>query len=410
MNDTIPRLVLNLIGPGTISVFGIGFVGAWLIDRRHSYLLALAASCVLFAAGMVVQIFHLPPDFASNALLSNLFYTLAVLAVSEGLLRRSGGKVAPWVALGIVGLTTALIAYFCYVDRQVVARIYIQNFGFGTILVLTAIQLWPLARGRLIDKILFWTLLVFALQFFPRTLLTAGSMRQGADPASFGQSIFWQTLQLSLAVLGAALALTMIIAALTDVIEDMRRERDIDGLTGVRNRRGFEELAERLLGRRSSSTPILIIADIDHFKQINDRFGHALGDAVLRKFATVLAHNLRGPDLVFRIGGEEFAILLPEGGTKPRELIARLQRNIAQTDFALPDGSQSITSSFGVAFAQRGETHQSWFARADQALYAAKRQGRDRAVFADPGTGPVTNPDFTPAGPADPWRRSGRLA
>lgn len=386
MNDTIPRLVLNLIGPGTISVFGLGFIGAWLIDRQRTYLLALAAGCLLFGAGMVVQVFHLPPDFAISALLSNFFYTTAVLAVSEGLLRRSGGRLAPWAALGILALTTVLIAYFCYVDRQVGARIYIQNFGFGTILLLTAVRLWPLARGRLIDRVLFWILLVFSLQFFPRTLLTAGSMRQGADPSGFGLSIFWQALQLSLAVLGAALALTMLIAALSDIIDDIRQERDVDGLTGVRNRRGFEELAERLLGRQDGTVPVLIIADIDHFKQINDRFGHALGDAVLRKFGTVLGENVRGSDVIFRIGGEEFAILLPEGGAKASELVARLQHSIGQADFGLPGTSQRISASFGVASAQHGETHQAWFARADQALYAAKHQGRDRAIFADAAT------------------------
>tara|TARA_R110002020_G_scaffold10813_8_gene41180 strand:- start:242 stop:1411 length:1170 start_codon:yes stop_codon:yes gene_type:complete len=384
MNETIPRLVLNLIGPGTISVFGLGFVGAWLIDRKRVYLLALATACLMFGTGMVVQVFHLPPDFAINALVSNLCYTIAVLMVSHGLLRRSGGALAPWFAVATLALTSGLIAYFCYVDRDVQARIYVQNFGFGAILLLTAIQMRSLVHGRLIDRILFWTLLVFSVQFFPRTLLTAASMRQGNDPAGFGQSMFWQTLQLSLAVLGAALALTMLIAALTDVIEDMRHERDIDELTGVRNRRGFEQLAERLLSRTGASAPSLIIADIDHFKQINDGYGHALGDAVLRRFGTMLAASVRGSDVVFRIGGEEFAILLPEGGGRASELIARLQSNIAQTDFALPDRAQTITASFGVAVALPGESRQSWYARADKALYAAKHQGRDRAIFADP--------------------------
>jgi len=383
MNETIPRLVLNLIGPGTISVFGLGFVAAWLIDRQRVYLLALAIACLMFGAGMVVQVFHLPADFAINALLSNLCYTIAVLMVSHGLLRRSGGALAPWFAVATLALTSGLIAYFCYVDRNVQARIYVQNFGFGAILLLTAIQLRSLVHGRLIDRVLFWTLLVFSVQFFPRTLLTASSMRQGADPAGFGQSMFWQALQLSLAVLGAALALTMLIAALTDVIEDMRRERDIDELTGVRNRRGFEQLAERLL-TRAGAAPSLIIADIDHFKQINDGYGHALGDAVLRKFGTMLATSVRGSDVVFRIGGEEFAILLPEGGGRAGELIARLQSNIARTDFALPDNAQTITASFGVAIALPGESRQSWYARADKALYAAKHQGRDRAIFAEP--------------------------
>lgn len=375
------RLALYMIGPGTLTVFALGFLWAWQIERRRHYLLLMAAACILFASGALTQILQLPQDVGANAVLSNFFYISSVLAVAEGLLRRSGKRMGIRVDLVLIIVFSLAIWYYFYVDRQLLARIYIQNFGFGLILLTTALRLVHLARGRSIDRALFWVLLLFAVQFFPRTVATVGL--NAPDGASLGESLFWQMLQLSLAVLGSGLALVMLASAMTDVIEDLRRERDIDRLTGVLNRRGFESRVTSH-SANASCRVALVICDLDHFKQINDTFGHLVGDEVLREFGALLRRYCRKRDLVGRIGGEEFAIFLSDTNEEDAHaFVDRLRLAIREAEFPFPRSARMVTASFGIAVARDEDRNlfDDLLLRADRALYAAKNSGRDRIVM-----------------------------
>ncbi|MER8825351.1 GGDEF domain-containing protein [Mesorhizobium sp. M0938] len=243
---------------------------------------------------------------------------------------------------------TLLLAYFFYVDRNLLARVYIQNFGYGMILLIAAVRLSPLAEGRYVDRVLFWILLIFALHFFPRTLLTIG-LSAPADKTAFANSMFWQALQLSLAVLGAALALAILAAAVADVIDDLRRERDVDPLTGVLNRRGFEERASAYQRKSGKGAASLVLCDLDHFKSINDTHGHDVGDSVLREVGRVLRKSARKGDIVGRLGGEEFAVFLPDTSSEEAyECSERLRIAIEENSFAGLKGVGPLTASFGV--------------------------------------------------------------
>lgn len=384
MNGETTRLALLLIGPGTLAVFGLAFFWAWTLDQKRHYLLLLSGGCMSFTLGALIQILGWPEDIGINTVFSNLLYTSAVLAVADGLLRRSEKRFGLFNASLILILSNYLIWYFFYVDRDLVMRIYIQNFGFGLILMVTALRLRELARGRIIDKALFWTLLVFAIQFFPRTLLTVETYVPG-DSALFGVSLFWRTLQLSIAVLGAGFAFVILAAAVTDVIDDLRRERDLDRLTGILNRRGFEDRADNLFAT-SHGTIALLVCDLDYFKSINDRFGHATGDDVLATFGNLLRRTVHKCDLVGRIGGEEFAVLLTNSNVREAQCFAeRLHKEIATSIFPLPAGSEKVTSSIGIAVSRVAEDRISLLERADAALYKAKRTGRNNTVFSETG-------------------------
>ena len=386
MDESVNRLALSLIGPGTLAVFGMGFLWAWWIERERHYLLLLSSACLLFVMGALSQILHHPVDAGLNAVLSNFFYVAAVLAAAQGVLMRSGKRIGLVEMLLLLGVSNALIWYFFYVDRSIVARIYVQNFGFGLIFLLAAVRLAKLANGRAVDRVLFWTLLVFAIQFFPRTMLTVG-VHPPTEAAAFGKTLFWQVLQLSLAVLGAGLALAILAAAITDIIDDLRQERDIDRLTGILNRRAFEERANDAIDRLHGRVT-LILCDLDHFKAINDSFGHGVGDDVLRKFGAVLRRQVGQTDIVGRVGGEEFAILLRDADmTRARSFVARLQKVIASAAFPLPATARNVTASIGAAIADGTEDLQSLMNRADVALYAAKDAGRDQAKFSAAGGG-----------------------
>ncbi|MBK6412622.1 GGDEF domain-containing protein [Sphingopyxis sp.] len=152
-----------------------------------------------------------------------------------------------------------------------------------------------------------------------------------------------------------------------------------DALTGLHNRRAFVEAARARLA--AGARVLLLIADIDHFKRINDSMGHAAGDLALVHAAGVLAKAAPAGSIVARIGGEEFALLVP-AATDPAALVERIAAELAHMPVLAAPGLKRMTCSFGVAAAQSGEGLDSLLSRADAALYAAKDGGRDRMALA----------------------------
>jgi diguanylate cyclase (GGDEF)-like protein len=159
-----------------------------------------------------------------------------------------------------------------------------------------------------------------------------------------------------------------------------------DSLTGLPNRRGFLEVVDHELKRsaRGGDPCSLLMLDLDHFKEINDRHGHATGDAVLQKAATLLRSVLRAADVVARWGGEEFVALLPNTPVDAAFNVAeKARRAFAASTFEHEGVATTITASFGVAAHQHDRPLDVTIAAADQALYRAKESGRDRVVLAE---------------------------
>jgi len=154
-----------------------------------------------------------------------------------------------------------------------------------------------------------------------------------------------------------------------------------DSLTGVGNRRRLEEALAQELGRaeRTGRTLSAFIADLDHFKLVNDTFGHESGDKVLAAFGELLRRRTRASDVVARFGGEEFVVLMPETDLANAVLIAERVREAMATSRIEPL-PEPVTVSFGVAERAAGEPGRALLARADRALYEAKHAGRDRVV------------------------------
>ncbi len=156
-----------------------------------------------------------------------------------------------------------------------------------------------------------------------------------------------------------------------------------DALTGLANRRAFDLALAREIDRvaRSGEPALLLALDIDHFKRVNDNWGHAAGDHVLRAVASALIDSVRPMDLVARIGGEEFAIILPNCASAFGETVAeRVRRRVERMPVPVAPGQQiSCTVSIGGAFAPQWvrSTPALWVERADQQLYLSKSQGRN---------------------------------
>lgn len=180
-------------------------------------------------------------------------------------------------------------------------------------------------------------------------------------------------------------------AELKQEVSRVRQEALIDALTGLANRRAFDRAFQACLAdaRPGGAGPCLLMADIDHFKRINDTYGHVFGDRVLRAVGRALQANVKGKDTAARYGGEEFAVLLPEtaldGATR---LAEALRTTIASGQVRNVNNNETvgnITISIGVAGYRAGEAAADFVGRADRALYAAKALGRNRVSVADAG-------------------------
>jgi diguanylate cyclase (GGDEF)-like protein len=159
-----------------------------------------------------------------------------------------------------------------------------------------------------------------------------------------------------------------------------------DELTGLANRRCMAELleAERERSLRSGHPWSVAIIDIDHFKRVNDAYGHAAGDAVLRAVAEVGAGAIRRCDSLARWGGEEFILLLRDVDPGAASIVAaRLRQALQESDIAVDDAFIQVTASIGIAAHRPGESVNATMSRADRALYVAKAGGRNRVVTDD---------------------------
>ncbi|MFN2328539.1 MAG: diguanylate cyclase [Chromatocurvus sp.] len=215
--------------------------------------------------------------------------------------------------------------------------------------------------------------------------LAAGiALQFGLDPSQ-GQRDAYNLVNFALMpTFFVAMGITAIFLLGTDLATRLRQLAVTDSLTDLSNRRGFMQAALRLLAQaqRHRQALTLVIADLDYFKKINDRFGHAVGDRALVHFSNTLAGGLRGEDVAGRIGGEEFAVLLLGDLSDARQVVNRLRDILTQQPMSVGDEVVPLSASFGIAEWQGEQEIEALLIRADRALYQAKAAGRDTVVLA----------------------------
>jgi diguanylate cyclase (GGDEF)-like protein len=184
-----------------------------------------------------------------------------------------------------------------------------------------------------------------------------------------------------------AMGISVIFLLATDLSHRLRQLAQTDPLTQVANRRGFVSSSLRLLARsaRSGRPLTVILCDLDHFKRVNDEFGHIAGDRALQHFVRILQQSVRVEDVVGRIGGEEFAVCLGDmSDAQAGEIAERVRLTLAHAP--LQDGGREVwlTASYGISTWRDGDDISAMLQRADIALYEAKNAGRDSIHFAQP--------------------------
>jgi diguanylate cyclase len=352
-----------------------------------SYALWTTIALIAWAGGLLVMPPRLLGAMLGGVILSNAWFWY-MLRSGRSLLYSDPAMTLPQVALGLCWVLVIIGA--SHVDRGLMMVVYIVVMLFGIF--------------RL-DRREFLLLTMLALAGYVVVV--------GTDIALRGAEIHWFHEALRFLVLASCLLWCTFFGshvaqlrarlrqqniALQQQAKEARRVADRDHLTWAFNRRyimkALEE--ERARSEHRNAPFAIVIFDLDHFKNINDRYGHVAGDRVLTKFAEIARRELRAVDMISpgrranafgRFGGEEFIGLLPETGLDgARRCAARLQEAVADERF---EGGIKVTFSAGIAVYRHGETIEETLRRADDALYRAKSAGRDKILEEKPARGGV---------------------
>ncbi len=196
----------------------------------------------------------------------------------------------------------------------------------------------------------------------------------------------WQSVGPALASRAAAtlflnfVMINLVLNVLDHLHNSLIRQATLDPLTGAFNRRHFQARINSITEGDRAVSDVLVVFDIDHFKRVNDAYGHDIGDQVLKATVQLARSVFRSTDEVFRMGGEEFAVLLYDIEGKAAEALAEALRTQAENARILPCSESAVTISIGLACRETGMGAEQWYAQADSALYMAKRRGRNRIV------------------------------
>lgn len=268
-----------------------------------------------------------------------------------------------------------------------ISRTIFESVRLETLFVLAccAFVLWKRSIGfsriavKKSDKLLSATFLLFAMLLTGQCLLYIAAPEIKQTTGAWRSTVWGNLVQYTGLIGSISLVFSVMIATSYDSIEQYRIHAYTDPLTNLFNRRGLAALlaSPRGKGFRAESTAV-IMADIDHFKTINDRFGHSFGDVVISRFAGLLQAQVASHGCVVRLGGEEFAVLLPNTRVDDAITAADKMRQAFVVESWPPNETDiKFTACFGVTSIKTGEGLSTVFDRADHLLYAAKRAGRN---------------------------------
>src|SRR5882757_9395287 len=340
---------------GTAYLLGAASVAIWTIaGETLGEPMSLALNAVGFVAcGMVwnaSRVFHGRKPNLPGLVLGAIAWVAAVMTLAP-----EASAMRMTIGAGIVAVYAALTATELWSERR---RAQQKRWPAFAVPVLHGFVLMlPILLGDLLH---------------PHGDIFAGSI--------------WVTVfsvELVLYAVGTVFVIFMLVSERT--VTAHKTAASIDPLTGMFNRRGFAEATSRVIEREANAgRPVTVmIFDIDHFKSSNDRFGHPAGDEILKLFATVVVNTIRITDLSGRIGGEEFAALLPCALEEAVIVAERVRETFAASGIVVQEGPVETSVSIGVAGGPAGTELEVLLAAADSALYQAKRNGRNRVEAAE---------------------------
>nr|WP_298926788.1 GGDEF domain-containing protein [uncultured Erythrobacter sp.] len=389
--------ILGLLTPLMALLFAATFAVFWRAGGMKRHVLGFAIGYLLFALGFLATHF-LPSEAVYLFHTTQALYSLGVIVYLASLCERAGQKLHISSQIGVYIISAAVLALAVSMTNDVGPRLIIVNMGYGVMCAMGLTTLLTAPRRTVIDTAIIVVVAIQAADFVVRPNLTL-MFEKTIPAADYRDSIYYSLIGLVLGVKSVAAAMVLIGATIAELTTTLRESSERDDLTGLHNRGSFEQSMRSLLPRAQiEGRPLsLVVADIDHFKQVNDIWGHQSGDHAIAGFAEIIENMVRGCDVSGRIGGEEFCIAVWNCDNRPAERLAeRIRQSFAHLEHEGLNDDIRLTASFGVATAQDGETYEDLFARADAALYQAKSNGRDRVENAERPRAPEIKPHKAP--------------
>jgi diguanylate cyclase (GGDEF)-like protein len=370
---TVLSGIMSMAVLGSLKPAAIPGVGYWIRGNALSIV-----GLILFALQRSTPLYL-------SVMIANGVFSTAVLQMLEGCRQFFGRK--PVEFAEYLCWAAMMLGFLCwtYVVPDINARIASSSFFHAYVYASVA---WITYKGHIPGRPKY-------SYHFVTAAASIGALGHASRGLIYGLGLVHQTALLqpnavNIAFLGLgilalpSLSIGMVMLAHDRMAERLERWANVDELTGALTRRAFLARAEAQLKQvLANGTRVSIaILDIDHFKSINDEYGHACGDEVLAHFGRVVAANIRSTDLFGRLGGEEFAVLYPSTGRRDAvEQLDRLRAKIAGGGCRLSEGELLVyTFSAGADEYRRGDTLAHLMARTDAALYAAKARGRNRVM------------------------------
>lgn len=276
------------------------------------------------------------------------------------------------------------LAYVIYdLPRGTPLHAFLYQSPFALVVLAGALIVFMAREHTAIDRFLGLLLLATGVHFFAKAGL-AVAFGSGSTASDYVHTNYALISQSMTAVLMVAVGLTLLAKLVLEIMAVQKTESEIDILSGLSNRRGFDRQVQALFRGTANGPHAIILCDLDHFKQINDTFGHHVGDTVIQAFGERLRFNAPPGSAVGRLGGEEFALFLPRTGVDAAVQLAQRLRIETMTLRDLPPAI-NVTASFGVASVSSEHGLTEAYRQADQALYKAKNSGRNRVKLATSG-------------------------
>jgi len=378
-------LAINIFVAGA---FALAFLVVAVFDRARPaarwFALTYASGIAYLAVEFVIA--TVPSGRMAQLLVFASFLVTLVL-FNIGLARKYSGAV-PWRTMAVVIVASVAIGYAIQVmPRSSISRALLYQMPYFAMQMIGAGIILSSKDRRMLDNLLAGLLIASALQFLSKPILADILGGNGAAARDYHTTFYALVSQSMGTVFALSVALVTLMVMVSDTLRDATEKSEIDPLSGLLNRRGFERRAGAVLQdlQRKGRTFSLVLCDLDHFKSINDTYGHAAGDRTIELFARFIGETGPAGHLSGRIGGEEFAVALPGTGMAAARLFAEGARSAFAT-MAIPGLPDDIhcTASFGVAEIEDGETIEELMQRADAALYEAKRKGRNHVRTAVP--------------------------
>ncbi len=392
--------ILGLVTPLMALFFAATFAVLWRAGQLPRHVLGFGIAYALSATGFLITHFA-PADAFYVFHATQLFYSLASVVMLASVCERAGQQLHLGSMAFVYVITALVLGLTVSLSNDVGPRLIVVNMGYGVMFAMGVTTLLTAQRRDAIDIAIIAVMAFQAADFLVRPSLSL--LFERSIPADvYRDSIYYSLIGLVLGVKGVTTAVVLIGATIAEWTAALRESSERDGLSGLRNRGSFEHSMRILLPRAQAEGQklSLVVADIDHFKQVNDIWGHQAGDQAISGIGELIGTMADDRDIAARIGGEEFCIALwnCENGRAHR-FAERARQAFAGLEHSRLSDNIRLTASFGVATARDGESYEQLFARADAALYKAKSNGRNRVenageqdleeAAAKPGPGPI---------------------